>query len=283
MSSVMRSTLATLGGGGLLALAIGVARGRAEVSPAAAAEPLAATLSPEPSSVREPPPPRLGSNVESAGDSGPAPGTKGSSLAFAALALAAGSSPGTLSPRDELLLTTRAREEIGRVTSYDNTWMETSGYPMGDIPSHRGACTDVVVRAFRAAGVDLQVLVHEDVESDLAAYHLPSVDRHIDHRRVTTLHAFFERNAMSLTTDVRDREAFRAGDVVFYTWSWGRSALAEHVAIVSDRKGPRGYRLLIQNGGPRPVENDAIDRPHMLGHYRALPKSVERAAAPTQR
>ncbi len=181
-----------------------------------------------------------------------------------------------LSEADEKKIVERARAEIGKVSVYDNSWMQTSAYPGGDVPEGRGACTDVVVRALRTIGVDLQELVHEDIKVDIGegakGYKLSWLDHHIDHRRVTTMHVWFDRNAMSLTTDVRDKAAFRPGDVVFFSWSWGRSALAEHVAIVSDVVGPRGYRLLIQNGGPRPTENDGMDRPHMVGHYRALPK-----------
>ena len=38
-------------------------------------------------------------------------------------------------------------------------------YPNGDIPGDRGVCTDVVVRAYRKLGIDLQKEVHEDMKS----------------------------------------------------------------------------------------------------------------------
>ena len=33
------------------------------------------------------------------------------------------------------------------------------------MPADKGACTDVVIRAFRAAGYDLQRLIHEDMKA----------------------------------------------------------------------------------------------------------------------
>ena len=171
----------------------------------------------------------------------------------------------------ETRIAARARDELVRVTQYDNTWMETSGYPMGDVPSNRGACTDVVVRSLREVGIDLQQLVHEDAESDLKGYSMTSTDSHVDHRRVSTMMTFFQRRAMSLSTNPKERDAFRPGDIVFYAWSWGRFAPAEHVAIVSDKKGPRGQWMIIQNGGPKPTETDGLDHGKIVGHFRALP------------
>jgi uncharacterized protein YijF (DUF1287 family) len=177
-----------------------------------------------------------------------------------------------LSPSEESAIVTRARLEIDRVTVYDNTWLETSSYPMGDVPSNRGACTDVVVRSLRQIGIDLQELVHEDVVRDTHGYGLGFIDSNIDHRRVSTMFTFFTRNAMSLTTDVRDKSAWRAGDVVFVAWQWVRGAAPEHVAIISDRMGPRGLPLVIENGGPKAVEQDSLGHGKVVGHFRAIQK-----------
>lgn len=250
------NAVVTFGASGALAMAVVVLAARAN-PPAAAAEvvPPPSPTTTEPPRLERPPP-----SFASLFARDPVDGRTRTVLAEA----------------DEKKIVTRARAEIGKVAVYDNSWMQTSAYPGGDVPEGRGACTDVVVRALRTIGVDLQELVHEDIKVDIGdgakGYKLSWLDHHIDHRRVTTMHTWFERNAVSLTTDVREKAAFRPGDVVFFSWSWGRSALAEHVAIVSDVVGPRGYRLLIQNGGPRPTENDGMDRPHMVGHYRALPK-----------
>jgi uncharacterized protein YijF (DUF1287 family) len=176
---------------------------------------------------------------------------------------------------DERKIVERARAEIGTVLFYDNSWMQTSGYPMGDVPEDRGACTDVVVRSLRSVGIDLQQLVHEDVLANPTAYAISQPDIHIDHRRVGSMFTFFQRNSMPLPLDARNRknwQTFRPGDIVFFAWSFGRLAPPEHVGVVSDKKGPRGLPLVIQNGGPRPLESDTLDRGKIVGHFRALPK-----------
>jgi uncharacterized protein YijF (DUF1287 family) len=178
----------------------------------------------------------------------------------------------SLSASEESAVVTRARLELDRVTVYDNSWQETSAYPMGDVPSNRGACTDVVVRSLREIGIDLQQLVHEDIMRDMRGYNLGFFDTNIDHRRVGTMFTFFSRNAMSLTTDLHDKSAWRAGDVVFVAWQWVRGALAEHVGIVSDKIGPRGLPLVIENGGPKAIEQDSLGHGKIVGHFRALKK-----------
>lgn len=169
---------------------------------------------------------------------------------------------------DRVLVVTRARAEIERVTKYSADWVPTSGYPMGDIPRTRGACTDLVVRAFRAGGVDLQRLVHEDVVANAQAYGIAVPDATIDHRRVAVLLTWFRRNARAgLSLDATTPGAFRAGDVVFFAPT--KTTPNGHVAVVSDRIGPRGLPLLIENGGPRPSESDDLDARPIVGHYRA--------------
>ena len=80
-------------------------------------------------------------------------------------------------------------------------------YPMGDVPRYFGVCTDVVVRAYRALGIDLQVLVHKSGAG--------SGDTNIDHRRVEVLRRFFARAGTSLP--VTDNPAdYQPGDIVTY-------------------------------------------------------------------
>ena len=177
-----------------------------------------------------------------------------------------------LSDSEESAIVTRARLELERVTTYDNSWMETSSYPMGDVPATRGACTDVVVRSLREIGIDLQPLVHDDIARDMQAYGVVFLDHHIDHRRVSTMFTFFVRNALTLTTELRDKSAWRAGDIVFVAWQWVRGAPPEHVGVISDKIGPRGLPLVIENGGPKAVEADSLGHGKIVGHFRALKK-----------
>jgi uncharacterized protein YijF (DUF1287 family) len=178
----------------------------------------------------------------------------------------------TLSSSEESEIVKRARLELDRVSVYDNSWQEISSYPMGDVPSNRGACTDVVVRSLREIGIDLQQLVHEDIIRDMRGYNLGFVDVNIDHRRVGTMFTFFSRNAMALSTDLHDKSTWRAGDIVFVAWQWMRGAPAEHVGIISDKIGPRGLPLVIENGGPKAIEQDSLGHGKIVGHFRALQK-----------
>lgn len=178
---------------------------------------------------------------------------------------------------DQARIVTRARLEVLRNVKYVGTWERTSGYPMGDIRPDRGACTDLVVRSYRAAGIDLQRLVHEDIVAAREAYAIDRPDPSVDHRRVATLLTFFQRNALSGTTDPHEVTSFTPGDVVFFGPSAADRSVRPHVAIVSDRMGPRGLPLLLENGGPRPKETDTLDRRPIVGHFR--PKFGERGRA----
>ena len=60
-----------------------------------------------------------------------------------------------------------AKAQLG--TRYDSSY-RILGYPGGDMPARTGACTDVVIRSLRGIGLDLQVLVHEDMSANRAAY-----------------------------------------------------------------------------------------------------------------
>ena len=43
-------------------------------------------------------------------------------------------------------------------------------YPNGDVPAKTGVCTDVVIRAYRKLGIDLQKEVHEDMKTHFESY-----------------------------------------------------------------------------------------------------------------
>ena len=80
-----------------------------------------------------------------------------------------------------------------QVVQYDPSYFSIP-YPNGDVPSSKGVCTDVVIRAYRLVGIDLQKLVHEDMKSNFSAYPkiwgLQGTDKNIDHRRVPNLMTF---------------------------------------------------------------------------------------------
>src|SRR6185436_96528 len=123
-----------------------------------------------------------------------------------------------------------ATEQIGITTSYDPSYQKLQ-YPNGDVPTETGVCSDVIVRAFRKAGVDLQKEVHEDMKGNFSAYPtkwgLNATDANIDHRRVPNLQTYFARQGKQVET-TGAAETFQPGDVV--TWDLGGGV--DHVGIV---------------------------------------------------
>lgn len=118
-------------------------------------------------------------------------------------------------------------------------------YPMGDVADDRGVCADTVIRAFRAAGVDLQQLVHRDMRAAFAAYPkiwgLTRPDTNIDHRRVPNLETFFARKGAGLGRQI-DVAALKPGDVV----SW--RIPVPHIGVVSTQIA-HGRPLMVHNIG----------------------------------
>jgi len=167
-----------------------------------------------------------------------------------------------------------ARERTTHHETYDGAYRRIP-YPMGDVADDRGVCSDVVIRAYRRLGIDLQVLVHQDMQRDFKAYPrtwgLPRPDSNIDHRRVPNLQAFFRRAGAKQPVNL-DPKQYAAGDVV----TWLLPGNAPHIGIVSDRFVPGTRRpMVIHNIGLGPVEDDSLFRFPISGHYRYWP-SVSR-------
>ncbi len=150
---------------------------------------------------------------------------------------------------------------------YDPTYFRID-YPNGDVPANRGVCTDVVIRAYRKVGIDLQRKVHEDMKANFSKYPkkwgLNSTDRNIDHRRVPNLMTFFSRKGISLpvTTSAKD---YIPGDVV----CWNLGGAVTHIGIVVNRKSADGARyLIVHNIGSGQVLEDCLFNFTIIGHYR---------------
>ncbi|WP_437276338.1 DUF1287 domain-containing protein [Sorangium sp. So ce375] len=164
----------------------------------------------------------------------------------------------------------RARLEVARGVAYDPAWVAI-GYPNGDPAPDRGVCTDVVVRAVRAAGIDLQQKIHEDILARRAVYTtVERPDRNIDHRRVGPMLTYLRAHATALprTFDEAAVRTWEPGDIVVWALKPCPSCRPDHVGIVSDRKGPRGIPLVLHNLGPTPTEDDVLDAWTVLGHFR---------------
>jgi hypothetical protein len=148
----------------------------------------------------------------------------------------------------------------------------TMKFPMGDVPRAIGVCTDVIVRAVRNAGIDLQKALHDDILRARRAYPMikGAPDPQIDHRRVATLLPYFLRHWEKHTAKIDDpKDPLRPGDVLFMDTFPSRSG-PDHVGIVSDTIGPAGLPMIINNwtNGTVTAEMDLLTFVPVLHRFR---------------
>ena len=160
-----------------------------------------------------------------------------------------------------------AKAQTHHQVTYDGSYMRIA-YPNGDVPADRGVCTDVLIRAYRKLGIDLQKEVHEDMKSAFATYPriwgLKKPDTNIDHRRVPNLQTFFSRQGIKLAVS-DDADNYRPGDIV----SWMLPGNLPHIGIVVDEKSADGKRpLIVHNIGRGPRIEDMLFNYQITGHYR---------------
>lgn len=140
-------------------------------------------------------------------------------------------------------------------------------YPNGDVPADKGVCTDVIIRAYRKLGIDLQKEVHEDMQSNFDKYPkmwgLSHTDKNIDHRRVPNLMTFFSRHGkvLEITNSPGD---YNPGDIV----CWDLGGGTTHIGIVARKKTADQQRnLIIHNIGNGQVLEDCLFSFKITGHY----------------
>ena len=155
----------------------------------------------------------------------------------------------------DLVLAARAQRAVPVI--YDPSYRKLE-YPMGDVPWFVGVCTDVVVRAYRKLGIDLQQLVHQSG--------LGSGDRNIDHRRVRVLRKFLARRGVVLPV-TKNPDDYKPGDLVSYHVPDGTFSKT-HIVIVSDKKTISGVPMVIHNRGYGVREEDWLFASRITGHYR---------------
>lgn len=156
--------------------------------------------------------------------------------------------------------------------TYDPSYFSLD-YPNGDVPSDKGVCTDVVIRAYRQVGLDLQKEVYEDMRENFALYpniwRLTKPDRNIDHRRVPNLMKYFER-AGSTKPITQNPEDYLPGDIV----SWNLGGSTTHIGIVVNKKSMDGERyMIVHNIGAGQVLEDCLFKFKIIGHYVFEPSS----------
>jgi uncharacterized protein YijF (DUF1287 family) len=165
-------------------------------------------------------------------------------------------------------LSVAARLENSRVV-FDSGYHRIA-YPLGDVSAGTGVCADVVVRAYRGIGIDLQRLVHEDMLRNFAAYPklwgLNHPDPNVDHRRVLNLATFFRRHgaALPVTNSPAD---YKPGDLV--TWNLNPRGSTPHIGIVMPLRTRDGQRpLILNNMGSGQVVQDILFGYKITGHFR---------------
>lgn len=159
--------------------------------------------------------------------------------------------------------------QAGVTTGYDPGYVSIA-YPNGDVPINTGVCSDVVIRAFRKAGVDLQKEVHEDMVQSFSSYPkkwgLSSPDSNIDHRRVPNLMTYFSRQGKSIRiTDEPDD--YVPGDVV----AWDLGGGTTHIGLVTNMLSESGREcLIVHNIGAGTRIEDVLLNWKIIGHYRVF-------------
>ena len=171
-----------------------------------------------------------------------------------------------LSQSFESKLSNAALELTKQAVTYDPSYFSID-YPNGDVPANKGVCTDVIIRAYRKLGLDLQKEVHEDMKMSFDSYPkiwgLTKPDKNIDHRRVPNLMKYFERrdSAKPITDDPED---YLPGDIV--CWNLGGSVT--HIGIVVDRRSDDNKRfMIVHNIGGGQVLEDCLLNYKIIGHY----------------
>jgi len=153
---------------------------------------------------------------------------------------------------------------------YDPAYVPLA-YPGGDVPQSRGVCTDVIIRALRRQGVDLQALIHKDMAANFPRYPqkwgLKKPDPNIDHRRVENIQCYLERSRKALPA-TRNPADYKPGDIVSWRLKSGRA----HIGIVSFHTANGGRPLVIHNIGRGTVLEDFLFGAQITGHYRYWPK-----------
>jgi uncharacterized protein YijF (DUF1287 family) len=155
------------------------------------------------------------------------------------------------------------------IVVYDPTYTAIK-YPKGDVPKNKGVCTDVIIRAYRKLGIDLQKEVHLDMKTHFSIYPnlkkwgLKKTDTNIDHRRVPNLEVFFGRKGekMSISQNPKD---YKTGEIV----TWMIDKKFPHIGIVSNKKSPDGKRpMIVHNVGAGQVLEDCLFSYEIVGHFR---------------
>lgn len=158
---------------------------------------------------------------------------------------------------DQTDILENVRKYIATKPKYKSKYYNT-GYPNDEY----GVCTDVVGFGLLGAGYNLQELVNADIVEHQSQYNIEKIDKNIDFRRVRNLKIYFDNNAISLTTDIKDFKEWQGGDIIVFK---------NHIGIISDKRNKNGIPFIIHHASPvqRAYEEDILEvKTDIIGHYR---------------
>jgi uncharacterized protein YijF (DUF1287 family) len=156
---------------------------------------------------------------------------------------------------------------------YDETFYPIA-YPAGDVPAGKGKSEDIVIRGYRALGIDLQQLVHEDMEASFREYpqlfKATGPNPSVDHRRAANLQRFFERHGETLSTSIKNLGDYRPGDLVIWTHPGqaGGSTIETRIGVVVPGPDGGAEPWVVHNNSAGPVWENALISQQVIGHYR---------------
>ncbi|MBC8464497.1 MAG: DUF1287 domain-containing protein [Bacteroidetes bacterium] len=145
---------------------------------------------------------------------------------------------------------------------YDGRYFDME-YPMGDIPTEYGVCTDVIIRTYRKMGIDLQQELHEDIKSNRNNYqNIRNIDYKIDHRRVPNLSIFFTKygEVLEISNSASD---YKAGDIIY----WKLGGRIDHIGLVTHLKSENGTPLIVHNIGSGQLLEDCLFNFPIYKHF----------------
>lgn len=153
-----------------------------------------------------------------------------------------------------------------QIVLYDPEYTKID-YPNGDVRADRGVCTDVIIRAYRKMGIDLQKEVHEDMRGNFKIYPQrwghSRPDKNIDHRRVPNLMTFFTRHG-TVKKITNNPDDYQPGDIV----CWDLGGGITHIGMVIKERSSDGQRnLIVHNIGAGQVAEDMLFGYTIIGHY----------------
>lgn len=184
-----------------------------------------------------------------------------------------------INDQKDILLGAKKQLEVKAKNIFLEGERETNYYQGGDPPPQLAICTDIVARAFKEAGFDLQKLVHRDISENFSVYPLRKIwnqhvpDPNIDYRRIQNLEIFFKRNAKALTIDfnpinTENLNSWLPGDIVFFDMD--KDGYSDNVGIISDTTTRDGVPKVIYNyiEPGYTCEENILEKEIITGHFR---------------